>query len=169
MLGKAHDDTRSLHEVHIYRGEPVTGRSHPKTQAAFQRQKAKWLSDDPGLIHMHTRPLRYEATEWDGNGKPVAWGAAREKGIDVMLALDLALGAQRGDFDVAIVVSGDTDLVPALEAAMTFGKHIENAVWWPDDRPGRPLRVSNGGKLWHHRLTSTHSASVRDDTDYANA
>lgn len=168
MLGKAHDDERALHEVHIYRGEPGS-RSHRKTQAAFQRQTAKWLRDDPELLRIHTRPLRYEPMQWDSTGRPTAWGAAREKGIDVMLALDLALGAQRNDFDVAIVVSGDTDLVPAIEAAMSFGRHTENAVWWPDDRPGRPLGLGNGQRLWCHRMTSTHFASVRDDTDYANA
>ncbi len=39
----------------------------------------------------------------------------REKGIDVKLAIDLIVGAIDGKYDVAIVVSSDADLVPAID------------------------------------------------------
>jgi uncharacterized LabA/DUF88 family protein len=39
----------------------------------------------------------------------------REKGIDVKLATDLIVGAIDNKYDVAIVVSSDTDIVPAID------------------------------------------------------
>ena len=40
---------------------------------------------------------------------------SREKGIDVKLAVDLMAGSIDGKYDTAIVVSSDTDLVPAID------------------------------------------------------
>jgi len=39
----------------------------------------------------------------------------REKGIDVKLAVDLMAGAIDKKYDIAIVISSDTDLVPAID------------------------------------------------------
>ena len=39
----------------------------------------------------------------------------REKGIDVKLAVDLMVGAIDNKYDTAIIVSSDTDLVPAID------------------------------------------------------
>lgn len=39
----------------------------------------------------------------------------REKGIDVKLATDLIVGAVDNQYDTAVVVSSDTDLVPAID------------------------------------------------------
>jgi len=40
----------------------------------------------------------------------------REKGIDVKLVTDLIIGAMDNKYDTAIVVSSDTDLVPAIDS-----------------------------------------------------
>lgn len=39
----------------------------------------------------------------------------REKGVDVKLAVDLVIGAADNLYDIAIVVSSDTDLIPAIK------------------------------------------------------
>jgi hypothetical protein len=55
---------------------------------------------------------------------------AREKGIDVSLAISIVEGSLDRDFDAAIVFSGDTDLAPALE--LVFRRHLvhlEIAAW----------------------------------------
>jgi hypothetical protein len=39
-----------------------------------------------------------------------------EKGIDVALAIDFVTMAVRGEYDVGVIMSTDTDLKPALEA-----------------------------------------------------
>lgn len=82
----------------------------------------------------------------------------------MLLALDVALGAVRDDYDVAIVVSGDTDLIPAIDEALRADKWVENAIWDPGDRPARPLRTTHR-RMWSHRMDRSHFERVRDDTD----
>ena len=47
--------------------------------------------------------------------KEIVYQRSREKGIDVKLATDLIVGAVDKKYDVAIVISSDTDLVPAVD------------------------------------------------------
>lgn len=39
----------------------------------------------------------------------------REKGVDVKLSVDLVIGAVDNLYDTAIVISSDTDLIPAIQ------------------------------------------------------
>lgn len=50
-----------------------------------------------------------------------------EKGVDVTLAVDMLRGAQRDNYDTAILVSGDGDFSHVVEAVKELGKHVENA------------------------------------------
>ena len=52
-----------------------------------------------------------------------------EKGVDVMLATDLITHAYKDHYDTAIVVSGDADFYPALQAVKDVGKHVEVAAF----------------------------------------
>jgi len=47
-------------------------------------------------------------------------GKIREKGVDVKLSVDLVIGAVDNLYDTAIVISSDTDLIPAI-------KYVRNA------------------------------------------
>lgn len=42
-------------------------------------------------------------------------GKIREKGVDVKMSLDLAIGASDDLYDTAIVISSDTDMIPAIK------------------------------------------------------
>lgn len=58
-----------------------------------------------------------------------ASGAFREKGVDVLLAVDLVRLAAEDRYDVAIVVSGDGDLVPAIKTVQQlYDKTAEVAL-----------------------------------------
>jgi uncharacterized LabA/DUF88 family protein len=48
-----------------------------------------------------------------------------EKGVDVLIAVDLLVGAYENIYDTAILVSSDTDLIPAIEKVRLKGKKIE--------------------------------------------
>ena len=48
-----------------------------------------------------------------------------EKGVDVKIAVDLLVGAYEDQYDTAILVSSDTDLLPAIDKARSLGKNIE--------------------------------------------
>lgn len=45
----------------------------------------------------------------------VIFSRSREKGIDVKIAVDLMAGAIDNKYDTAIIISSDTDLVPAID------------------------------------------------------
>lgn len=51
-------------------------------------------------------------------------GTFFEKGVDVRLALDIVTMAQERQYDVAYVVSSDTDLIPAMVKAMKLKKEV---------------------------------------------
>lgn len=52
-------------------------------------------------------------------------GVYYEKGVDVQLAVDILVGAYENNYDTAIVISSDTDLIPAIEKVKKLGKEIE--------------------------------------------
>ena len=56
-------------------------------------------------------------------------GIPVEKGIDIMLATDLLYFAWNDSYDVAVLVSGDSDFAYALQAVKNMGKHVEVAYF----------------------------------------
>jgi uncharacterized LabA/DUF88 family protein len=56
-------------------------------------------------------------------------GVPVEKGIDIMLATDLLYFAWKDFYDVAVLVSGDSDFTYAVQAVKNMGKHIEVAYF----------------------------------------
>jgi len=52
-------------------------------------------------------------------------GSIREKGVDVKIATDLIIGATDNLYDTAIVVSSDTDLIPAIKYIKYKNKKVE--------------------------------------------
>lgn len=141
-----------LSEVRVYRGVPHKQRE-PRTFAANQRQTAAWEADGVHVLH---RPLRY----------PPGWPAepAQEKGIDVALAIDFVRLAFLDRYDVGVLFSTDTDLLPALEVAQSLGVHVEVAAWW-DVRSRARLHLGEA-LPWCHRLRRDDYLAVHDATDY---
>lgn len=51
----------------------------------------------------------------------------KEKGIDVWLAVEMIELALKGEYDFAVLVSGDGDFIPALKLILSNGKKIKSA------------------------------------------
>jgi uncharacterized LabA/DUF88 family protein len=47
-----------------------------------------------------------------------------EKGVDVRIAVEMIRFARENKYDVAYLISSDTDLVPAVEEVRAFGKEV---------------------------------------------
>lgn len=62
-------------------------------------------------------------------GTKMTQGVSVEKGIDIMLATDLLYFAWNDFYDVALLVSGDSDFAYALQAVKNMGKHVEVAYF----------------------------------------
>ncbi|WP_407675022.1 NYN domain-containing protein [Phaeacidiphilus oryzae] len=140
-----------LTSVCVYRGTP-SNRHQPDLYSASQRQRSEWTRDP--RVSVHYRSLRY----------PPRWPAepAREKGIDVLLAVELVSRAMNHEADVLVCATHDTDLEPALEMALSKGRcKIETAGW----EGGRRLRVP-GRKIWHTTLGASAFVESRDRRPY---
>lgn len=145
------DPTRELVAVRVYRGMPSSDKD-PKGFGAARRQVAVW--EQHPLVTARTRPLNYRDPS-----------DPKEKGIDVLIAVDFVMMAMRKEFDVGVVCSADTDLIPALEAVVDLKRSdscVETATW--DDR--RESLGVKGHVIGKHRMDRPAYALVADPTDY---
>ena len=74
---------------------------------------------------------------------PLTGALGEEKTTDVNLALDMLL--LKDNYDLAVIVSGDQDFVPAVRAAQDAGKTVVNVVFLDDQGkflPGGAKRLS---------------------------
>ena len=141
-----------LTQVRVYRGRPSPVRQ-PSAASANAVRETGWRFDPKvEIIHRDIRyPKNYPASP------------AQEKGVDVALAVDFVRLAFQGAYDVGIMVTRDTDLIPALETVVELSlAHVEVAAWRNTTRLAFP-----GTQLpWCHRLGRDDYESIRDQTDY---
>jgi uncharacterized LabA/DUF88 family protein len=141
-----------LAEVRVYRGLP-NSRREPVAAAANSRQADAW--ERTNMVTTVRRLLRY----------PRGWPAvpAQEKGIDVSLAIDMIRLALEHRYDVGVLFSSDTDLVPALETLAELKlARFEVAAWAGTNR----LRLAGKARPWCHYLSRADYLAVVDPTDY---
>jgi uncharacterized LabA/DUF88 family protein len=149
-----------LHQVRIYRGIP-TNKANPKGYAANRRQVAHWMRESP-KPYVYIRPLQY-LPGYD----------PREKGIDVQIAIDFTVMAVKGEYDVGVLFSIDTDLKPALDAVCDLAPRaksgtvrVEVAAWSGTFAQPRRITPTGSHRVKCHWLDDRDFAAVRDDTDY---
>lgn len=69
----------------------------------------------------------------------------QQKGVDVRMVVDMLTLAWKNQYDTAVVVSGDADLVEAVNAVKDQGKHVENAFtqvgWAPEMKQACDVQV----------------------------
>lgn len=111
-------DSRVLSCVRYYTGIHDLGRQ-PLPHQQMTRRLQAYENDGISTIAI---PLRYDSK-----------GRGREKGVDVRIALDFVRFARKGLFDVAIIVSEDSDLDEAVQEVYEMRDHerwiaVENAL-----------------------------------------
>ena len=100
------------HGLFMQYGTPVQDALvHPLRVA--ERLVAK-RRDDNELVSVREDP-RVQVTRRDLNYRGWPDHPPREKGVDVALAIALVESAMLNEYDVVIVFSGDTDLIPAVQ------------------------------------------------------
>lgn len=138
-----------LSDVFVFRGSPGN-RQQPSLYRVTQAHRAEWTRDR--RVHVTYRPLKYSTHR-----------PPEEKGVDVLIAINLVRLAQAGEHDVLVLAAHDTDLEPALEMAAISGRSkIETAGW----DGSRRLRVP-GRTLWHTTLDQSDMQRSLDPKDYA--
>jgi uncharacterized LabA/DUF88 family protein len=152
---------RELREVRVYRGLPDAVRDTKSNRACLRQTEAHLLAGG-GKVIVVSRPVRYPS-DWPQT-------PAREKGIDVALAVDFVQLAMAKQYDVGVIMSTDTDLRPALETVLGLrsqgGPVCEVAAW---ARPGchSPRLSIPGARIWCHWLDEADYLSVAEPTNYS--
>ena len=116
--GKGYQDV-DLTEIDVFRGWP--SRRHEGAQhARVQRQASNSTRDR--RVKMHLRTLQYPR-DWPTS-------PAKEKGVDVEMAIEIVRAGLTGAADLVIVATRDTDIVPAIElVSASTGASVELAGW----------------------------------------
>ncbi|MFA6404554.1 MAG: NYN domain-containing protein [Candidatus Paceibacterota bacterium] len=92
----------------------------------------------------------------------ITYERKREKGIDVMLATDLIVGAVENVYDIAIVVSSDADLLPAIKWVRDRKKkHVEYIGFSIEDKSN----PKNSTKPLQSMISNTDTQRVLVESD----
>lgn len=136
LQGRNH--TLEIDSIRIYTGVHTPQRNSHQN-AVMNRRMSAWVADAPDRVEVFPRPLAYRGRE------------AREKGVDVELAIDIVALALEEKFDALVLASADTDLVPALDLVATRfpEKRIVTLGYTPEpgfdnDAPA-PIDITGGG------------------------
>lgn len=144
---------RQLQDVRIYRGRP-DGAKTREWYRAWQSQTAAWKKTGGERLIEHYRDLRERNGVWV------------EKGVDVALAINLISLAYLEGADRVVVVSSDTDLVPALELATDIrGAAFAEVAGWVGEYPSAALLDVEG--VTRHLLGRADFERLRDQTNYS--
>jgi uncharacterized LabA/DUF88 family protein len=116
------------------------------------------MAEQPEIVIPKLRPLRYS---------PNAAEPPREKGIDVQLAIDAVESILTNQFDIAVVFSHDTDLLPAIESLARLGgmECVETAAWVSERFESR-LRPRP--PVFHHALDEEAFIRIERRVNYAH-
>lgn len=138
---------------------------------------SKLIWERDARVRVTLRPLKYDyqrdtsgALVVGPDGKRLARGKPREKGVDVLCALALVREVAKPDVDVVILASRDSDLQPALDEALLLeSADLETTTWYDPDQPGRcrPLRPGDTKRrLWNTALREADFQLCWDRNSY---
>jgi uncharacterized LabA/DUF88 family protein len=131
---------RKLIQVRVYTGLPSQERDDQGYRAARKRFDT-WTYEGHDRVVVKERNLRYR-----NNEEP------KEKGVDVLLAIEMVRFAGTKLFDLAVVISADNDLVPALELVCdVLGSQAVESVSLGPPEPGCDAAPPLGVKVTDKR------------------
>ena len=141
--------SRTLEEVRFYTGIPH--KLDRPTLHTFWKNKIK---------HLENQGIRVYEGRINAGGQ--------EKGVDVSLALDLVQATYEQRYDVAIIVSQDSDFTPAVRLARQIAANQGKTLQFESAFPFEPGRVSRRGvpeTKWVRIDKATYDACL-DPNDY---
>jgi uncharacterized LabA/DUF88 family protein len=134
-LGRAIRPRSQLVKIKYFTA-PVVNEPHALSrQSSYQGALA---AHNPGLIEVIQG--RYQPKRKTCNGCSRSWTEHEEKETDVNIAAHLVFDAALGVSDAAIIVSADSDLVPAVKAARALNPTLFIAAAFPPKRYSNELK-----------------------------
>ncbi len=110
-------DKRRLVRIYYYNAK-VGLREEPERY----KDQQKFFAGVAAIPYTELRLGRLVYNNWP-NSPPY------EKGVDIQLATDMITHSFKNNYDVAILVAGDTDYVGALQSVKDNGKNVEVALF----------------------------------------
>ena len=96
--------------------------------AAYVFDARKQFGEDDSSARFHDR-LRYLGFRVIARESSFDTARKEQKEVDVAMACEMVVHALRDSYDIAIVVSGDQDFVPAIQHVQAAGKRVEVAAF----------------------------------------
>jgi hypothetical protein len=127
----------TLEETIVHASVSDARESTPQ-DARLREWLTNWLDRQPSydvkirVRKSRARTVRCRACSADIGSCPQCghWlTSAAEKGVDAALVTDLLSLAWQNAYDVAVLVSGDSDYIPAVEYVQGKGLKVINATW----------------------------------------
>ena len=110
-------DKRRLVRVYYYNAKVGL-----KEEPERYKDQQKFFDGIAAVPYTELRLGRLVYNNWPGS-------PPYEKGVDIQLATDMITHSFKNNYDVAILVAGDTDYVGALQAVKDNGKNVEVALF----------------------------------------
>jgi len=165
-------DNAKLYDVYVYTGihDPRKCPENLKNNAIYWN---RYWANKLGIlgnkgVKIFTRYLIYQKLDKIVRNKRIF--KPNEKGIDVKIALDILQHASYGLYDLAIIFSTDSDLLPAIEEIKKLRDYRE--VWLDVNCayiycPEKGLERGLPNIDWL-RITKQIYDNCRDETDYSD-
>ena len=110
-------DGREILRTYYYDCPPYQGSQPTQDEATRFANKERFFFSLERLSRFEVRRGRLEFRGHRGDGSPIF----EQKRVDILLGVDLALLAGKHVIDDAVIVAGDSDFLPAIEAAKREG------------------------------------------------
>ena len=109
--------TRKVQPAYIgyYVGQIRKEKSNPKSELLYASQQKVFANLQANMPNLNI--VRGHIQNFNGIYK--------EKGVDVRLALDIYKLANENVYDKALLISSDSDLIPAIKMVQAAGKEVE--------------------------------------------
>lgn len=148
--------TRIAYFTAVVKALPGKDIDSPQRQQAYLRALATLPRVEVfmGKFRVDPRIMPLHPTQYDGSGQPVRVTVKKteEKGSDVALASQLLISAMRGDCDIYVVCTNDSDLVMPLRLAQEeLGRDVGLLSPMEPKRSSNELKQTN--PAWHRQIT----------------
>lgn len=120
-------------QVRIYAATRTRGNS------AFDPILDRLLGGLESEVGFEVIRLRWRPSPRECQTCGTVWEVYEEEAVDTAIVADMVAMAARGEYRVAVLVSGDSDFIPALEVATTFGAKVYVASWGREHGLSREL------------------------------
>lgn len=165
-LGRAIRPRSTLVKVKYFTAPVLNEPSALSRQSSYQ---AALTAHNPGLIEIIQG--RYQTKQKTCRSCNQSWTEYEEKETDVNIAVHLVSDAALGVSDAAIIVSADSDLVPAVKAAQLMNPALFIAAAFPPARYSNELKtlMPNSFHIGEQKIRQCQLPRTVTDTNTGSA